>query len=192
MSKDIPLSYTALDSRGYRARSPATANQWQDLCDQQNHLFAHTGARWGGHYFDPAYTTDTSQSLTQANETTGQLDLDHYDIHGICDREISGSNVTIGAKMYGSDISLELRIENVATSTSVGTIVLSNTFSTPAFEVANISISVTDVRDVNGDPQLLRCQLFAQTDTDGETAKLYFVQVFEEILNQPSDLPTNR
>lgn len=191
MTKSIPSGYTKRDLIDYRARAPIRASQWGELANQQNHLFAHTGARFGGHTFEPPFAT-TSSTETATNENAG-FDLDHLDEVGVLGRFAVSDQVEIRIRIFGSDITFAWDLTRISDgNTLVSGEAIQITSSTSSWAAGTRAFSKSDVTDGSGNLEPLRIDFRANIDADGATAKLYHFDVNESVLDGANELPTNR
>lgn len=191
MSKTVGQIFTEQSPAELFAGRRVNEGPYSTLLSNVNYLYATSGARCPLLVRDTPFTT-TSATQTQTDASADLIDLDRYQGLLRCTRplDLSGDSYRIQVRMLGENIECEVRVFDLSTNTSLGTITVTQN-TTAALVVRNsLDLSTAEAIDT-GEPRVLLLSIVGAKFTSGDggsTGYLWGLHGFEAI-GDSSTLP---
>lgn len=191
MAITVPATPTLADLDDASSLAISKKATFENVLQTQNYAFAHTGARIPGHYYPSAATT-TSSTLTQANATSGQPDLDVWFPTSQLIRltDDAGSDaVHIECQIYGAQVEVRISLVVLGLDATLTTLTVTRASSALGWSSASKAIPWSNTFDggVTSNPKRNFAYKIEYKATSG-TASLLTWAVHEKHL-VAADLP---
>jgi len=176
-------------SNAYRMRAFGQVEDWIDLIEGLNFLYAHQGGRIGGYVFESAFVrpgTSTQPNYNTVN-ASGDFNLDDKVPLGTVERKLDDSgtdSVEIGVYVYGKfhDVRITPQVRKTGGDTALATITTTNATSNHLWTSAVNTYALSDVT-TSGDPDLLVFDVEARSTDSSNNAEIYEIVIGESLIS---------